>query len=514
MIVDHTPEGAAARPPLLSLDAIHKRFGGVRALNGAQLTVRGQGTVHGLIGANGSGKSTLLGILSGQLKPDSGTIRVDGRLTSFSGPVASIACGIAMVSQETAVAPDLTVAENILLGRRLVRRSAGISWRATRARAVQVLGQLGLDYSPDATLRSLRPDQRQMVEIARALSLDSRVLILDEPTSSLSDDEVRALFATIRVLKSAGVSTLFVSHRIAELFEICDEITVLRDGRTQGTGTATAFTPNSLVDLMVGTLEPAPHTREGHSSAGAGRAGQAALEVRNLSVGGAVKDVTFAVHKGEVVGVAGLVGAGRSELLAAIFGSVERSSGTVRVCGDADRRPSPRLSIRRGIGYVPPDRKDQGLVLAMNVRDNALMAATHRKARLRRPRPEEHERRLQDVAKILKLDYGSETRPVGTLSGGNQQKVVLAKWLMAEVPVLLLDEPTRGVDVAAKRDIHEMLRELAASGTAVLVSSSENDELLTLCDRIIVMSRGSVVRIVNADSADEAQLTNLAGGHS
>lgn len=252
---------ATRRPPLLELENVHKRFGGVRALAGARLTVTSAGSVHGLIGENGSGKSTLLGVLSGQLRPDSGIIRIGGEPVSLSSPLAALSHGIAMVSQENAVASDLTVAENILLGRRLVRHRFGISWQATRARAARVLEQLELDYSLDAPVGRLRPDQRQMVEIARALSLESRILILDEPTSSLSDDEVAALFKAIGRLKVAGVSTLFVSHRMAELFEICDDITVLRDGRTQGSGSTSSFTRGSLVELMVGAGKAPPRTR-------------------------------------------------------------------------------------------------------------------------------------------------------------------------------------------------------------------------------------------------------------
>jgi ABC-type sugar transport system ATPase subunit len=511
-------DGAAAggaNVPLLQLNGIHKRFGGVRALNGARLTVRTPGTVHGLIGANGSGKSTLLGVLSGQLQPDAGTIRVDGQETTFASPVAAIKRGIAMVAQETAVAPELTVAENVLLGRRLVRRPAGLSWRATRARALGVLERLNLDYDPDACVRTLRPDQRQMVEIARALSLDSRVLILDEPTSSLSDDEVRTLFATVTTLKGEGVSTLFVSHRMAELFEICDELTVLRDGMTAGAGAIGDFSRDSLVALMVGAQgELARDVRGFGRPRQSNRRAGVALSVREFGVGRAVHDVSFDVHEGEIVGVAGLVGAGRSELLAGIFGAEERACGTVSVCGDKGGPSDARASIRRGVGFVPPERKVDGAVLDMGVRDNVLMVVTHRNRRLGCPRPDKYAPRFRRVAQILNLSYGSELRPVATLSGGNQQKVVLAKWLMASPRVLLLDEPTRGVDVSAKADIHGLLRELAAEGTALLVSSSENDELLALCDRILVMSRGSLVGIVDAAEIDEAELTSLAGGHS
>ncbi len=515
-VSDHSvPGGAADPPPLLELIDIHKSFGGIRALNGAHLALDEPGIVHGLIGENGSGKSTLLGVLSGQLPPDAGEIRISGVPTSFNGPAAALANGIAMVSQETAVALDLTVAENILLGRRLVRGAAGISWRATKRRAVEILERLQLDYDPDATVRSLRPDQRQMVEIARALSLDSRILILDEPTSSLSDDEVLALFAAIRRLKVASVTTLFVSHRLAELFEICDELTVLRDGQTQGAGAMTGFTRDSLVDLMVGPRKSAELVPRGEWDALPAHTGrEVAMTVRDLCVTGAVRDVSFDLHAGEIVGVAGLVGAGRSEMLGAVFGANDRSAGTVSVFGKAVHGTSPRAAIRRGIGFVPPDRKEQGVVLGVGVRDNALMVATCRDGRLRRPRADGREARFRAVAQALNLRYGSEHHLVSTLSGGNQQKVALSKWLIDPPKVLILDEPTRGVDVRAKDDIHGLLRELAGRGMALLVSSSDNEELLALCDRVIVMSRGAVVATVDRQDVDEAQLTSLAGGHS
>jgi len=507
---------AACGPPLLQLHDIYKRYGGVHALRGAHLTLgSAPGTVHGLIGENGSGKSTLLGVLSGQLKPDLGVIRIDGKTVTFGGPLSALRHGIVMVPQEIAVAPDLTVAENILLGRRLVRRGWGINWRATRARAVGVLDRLNLDYDPDAPVRSLRPDQRQMVEIARALSLDSRILILDEPTSSLSDDEVGALFATIRRLKMTGVTTLFVSHRMAELFEICDEVTVLRDGETKGSGPIASFTRSSLVSLMVGHRKSEPtEPGDANSLRNGNPATGVALEVRNICVDGAVRGATFEVRAGEVVGIAGLVGAGRSELLEAIFGARRRSAGTISVFGDTDCGHSPRDSISRGIGFLPPDRKEQGVVLNMDIRDNALMVATYRQWRLRRPRPDKYEPRLQQAAKILNLRYSADPRPVATLSGGNQQKVALAKWLITPPSILMLDEPTRGVDVSSKQDIHAMLRAMASRGTAILVSSSENDELLAVCDRIIIMSRGAIIDVVEATQLGEAQLTSLAGGHS
>jgi ABC-type sugar transport system ATPase subunit len=495
------------------MEGIEKRYGGVRALRDGRLTIDRQGTVHGLIGENGSGKSTILGILSGQIRPDVGTLEVEGRPVSFTSPVDALRNGIAMVSQETALAPLLSVTENILLGRRLIRGRAGIDWKRSHDRAQSVLERLGLNYDSHAPVGSLRPDQRQMVEIARALSMDSRVLILDEPTSSLSEDEVGSIFEVIRNLSSAGVSTILVTHRLSELFEICDEITVLRDGQTVATGSAKSFTPDTLVSAMVGSTAAAqrvPRERKALSVEVANAA--PVLQVRDVSSGPELRDVDLAIRAGEIVGLAGLVGAGRSELLEAIFGSRTRS-GEVVVDGVALPAGRPSTAIARGIGYVPPDRKSQGVVLGMSILDNIMMSASSAYFRLRPPLTRRNVKSVSDVGTSVRIRTKNLGVAVNTLSGGNQQKVALGKWLIDPPQILLLDEPTRGVDVAAKAEIHQILSELADRGVALLVSSSENDELLNICDRIVVMLRGRVVAQVSRDGADEAKISRLSGGH-
>jgi ABC-type sugar transport system ATPase subunit len=501
-------------PPLLALTGVHKRFGGVRALRGADLTVSAGGVVHGLMGENGSGKSTLLSILSGQVRPDEGEIAIGGRPVELASPTAALRHGIAMVSQETALAVELTIAENVFLGRRMARTRRGIDWRSTRRRATEVLQRLGLDYDPAWPVRRLRPDQRQMVEIARALSMDARVLILDEPTSSLTDDEVEALFAAVRQLSRSGVSTIFVSHRLNEVFDLVDELTVLRDGRTAAHGPAGGFDARSLVDAMVGQegawkthARPAPgaHAHDDEP---------AALTVRGLTLPGAVDAVDLDVRRGEVVGIAGLVGAGRSELLEGVFGLRAPAGGEILLDGKPIAPSSPREAIEHGLGFLPPDRKSQGLVLSRTVEENLTMVATVGRRRFFPPGGRGIEERAREVTRTMRLRAPSGRALVSTLSGGNQQKVAVGKWLMAGPRVLLLDEPTRGVDVAAKSEIHELLRGVAGEGVAMLVSSSDTEELIELCDRIVVMFRGRVVASMAAGDADEPTIARYAGGEA
>jgi len=505
------PTGAA---PLLELRDLTKRYGGIHALRGASLTISRPGVVHGLIGENGSGKSTMLGILSGQVEPDSGSIGIGGEPVQFHRPLEAIAQGIAMVSQETALAPALTVAENILLGSRLVGGRFGIDWSATRARAAEVLDRLRLPIDPEQLTGSLSPDRQQMVEIARALSMDARVLILDEPTSSLTDDQVGVLFRTIETLKAQGVSVVFVSHRLGEMFAIVDELTVLRDGRTVAEGPMAEFDVHRIVDEMVGRqgawAEHAGLERDFSRAAGE----PPALAVEGLEVPGVIRGASFEVGRGEIVGIAGLVGSGRSELLEAIFGARAIGAGEILLAGSPYRPKQPRAAITRRIGYLPPDRKVRGLVLGRSVRDNLTMAVTAFLWRLLPYRKSRTAPIVDRVMRTMRVRAASPDVAVGTLSGGNQQKVALGKWLAVDSEVLLLDEPTRGVDVAAKAEIHGLLHEAAERGAALLVSSSENEELIELCDRILVLFRGEIIASVESKEATEAILGRYTGGHT
>ena len=474
---------------LLSVTGIHKRFGGVHALRGAELAVR-RGEIHSLVGANGSGKSTLLNILSGQVAPDAGTIVLDGEPVRFRDPSRALASGIATVTQETTLVPELSVAENILLGPRKVRRWFGIDWRASRRRAAEFQRLLGAEFSVDDKVSDLPADQRQLVEIARAISMDARVLLLDEPTSSLTEAEVESLFELVRSLKARGLTTIFVTHRMSELFALADRVTILRDGRTVEVGEIGSYDPDRIIERMVGAL-PAPAT-----------------------VPGGVHDATLTVGAGEAVGIAGLTGSGRTELLEAIFGMRRPSAGRVEVGGVELRHGHVAQAIEHGLAYVPGDRKNQGLVLSMSVTENLMMASTSHRMRLRVPSRSRERAEARALASTFGILAPSTDASCRTLSGGNQQKVVIAKWMRGSPTVLLMDEPTRGVDVGAKREIYRLLAEAREQGVGILVSSSETEELLLLCDRILVMARGRIVASLDRAHATEANLAHYSMGVS
>lgn len=492
---------------ILAASEIHKRFGGVHALRGARLELQ-HGEVHALVGENGSGKSTLLRILSGQIRADSGWTVLDGREVVLPNPTIALRHGIVTVTQETTLVPDLSIAENVFLGRRMSRARVGIDWKSTNHRALEVLRRLNLDLNPATHVRRLRPDQQQMVEIARALSMDARIFILDEPTSALTDDEVEALFRIVRRLREERVAIVFVSHRLNEVFAIADRITVLRDGLTVGSRPAAEFDKRSLISLMIGREqeESAVHTARS-------RAGQAALGVRHLTLPGVLDDVNLEVTPGEIVGLAGLVGAGRSEVLESIFGLHREAMGRFELAGKPVRFRSPRQAVKRGLAFVPSDRKLLGLVLSQSVRENVMMVCTALTWRLRHPSIRSEMRIVHQALRNLQIQASSTQASVSTLSGGNQQKVVLAKWLALKPKVMMLDEPTRGVDVGAKAEIYRLLREAAETGIGILVSSSETPELLTLCDRVLVMFRGRIMASLSREQASEAMIAQYAMGH-
>jgi ABC-type sugar transport system ATPase subunit len=503
-----SPVGESA----LVLAGIHKRFGGVHALRGAHLVISESGVVHGLIGENGSGKSTLLGILAGQLRPDAGGLVVAGEPLTFRSPVDALARGITLVSQEVAVAPDLSVAENILMGHRYAGSPFHIRWRDTNRRAAEVLEQLGVNVDPAMLVSRLRPDQRQLVEIARALSMDAKIMILDEPTSSLTTREVDALFNVIRTLKGRGVSMIFVSHRLSEFFEVVDELTVLRDGQTVAAGPVSAFDADTVVDAMIGAGSERSSQDRGTVPRSRNVGTVLALRVRDVEVAGLLGGVSLDVAPGEIVGLAGLGGAGRGELLECVFGVRHHDSGTIEIHGKPLGEGGARSAIASGVGYLPPDRKTDGLVLSMSVNDNLASALEMSRPRLGLPRRSDNAALTATTVQRLRIRATSGSVLVGSLSGGNQQKVALGKWLVAGSRLLLLDEPTRGVDVGSKAEIHALLRELADDGVGMLVSSSENEELLELCDRILVVFRGRVVADLSAKEANETTIARLASG--
>jgi rhamnose transport system ATP-binding protein len=491
--------------PVLVAEGLHKRYDGAQALGGATMALYA-GEIHGLCGENGSGKSTLLKIVSAQISADQGRVVLDGRVTRFGDASQALQAGIATVTQERALVDDLSVAENIFLGPRKPRSWYGVDWRETRRRARTLLDSLGCSIDLDAPVGRLRPDLQQMVEIARALSTDARVLILDEPTSSLADDEVESLFAAFRALKGSGVATVFVSHRLREVFALCDRLTVLRDGEVVGSGPVDDFDERRLVSLMLGRELDAlslEDRRQDHLEG-------AVLRVRGLGVPGRLDGLSFDVGPGEVVGLAGLVGAGRSDLLGALFGLEPGMTGTVEVDGRPVLPRTPAHAMAAGFGFVPADRKAHGLVLDMTLRENLLMARDSQKARLARPSRGADRRATTDAARAFHITAGSHDAAVSRLSGGNQQKVVLAKWFATEPRVMLLDEPTRGVDVGSKAEIYRLLEEAKERGLAILVSSSETSELLLLCDRVLVMARGRITASFDRDEADEALIARAA----
>jgi ABC-type sugar transport system ATPase subunit len=504
--VQPEPTESDLRRPFLSVVNVHKKFGGVAALRGAHLSVQ-QGEVHSLVGANGSGKSTLLNVLSGQVLPDAGSVYLDGQRVQLGNPVRALALGISTVTQETTLVPELSVAENVLLGPRKKRRWYGIDWRATNAEVARILEQLDVDFEPRDTVSRLRPDQQQMVEIARAVSVEAKALLLDEPTSALAEREVEALFRLVRRLRDRKMAIVFVSHRMSELFQLVDRITILRDGQTVDSGPIGNYDVERIVQKMVGSAGRSRRTALAQS-----HGAEPVLSVRELQVDTRVRGVSFDLCAGEALGLAGLGGSGRATLLDAIFGSVSRSSGSVHASSVPLRPGNIAHAIANGLAYIPGDRKLLGLVPHMTVAENLSMALTSKVNRLRPVQPVRERALVRSAIREFGLVAKDHRQPCSMLSGGNQQKVLITKWLFTQPRVLLMDEPTRGVDVHAKRDIYDILLEQKSKGLAMVISSSETEELLLLCDRVIVMFRGEVVADVPRHGADEAVITRFAMG--
>ena len=504
-------------PPLLTVSLISKRFPGVQALDQVSLEVM-PGEVHGLLGENGAGKSTLLKILSGADQPDAGAIEFMGRTVRLDSPHHGQSLGIVTIYQEFSLFPSLTVAENIFIGRQ-PGRAGIVSWRAMREQSRALTDRLEVALDPMAPVSTLSVAEQQMVEIARALSMDSRLLIMDEPTSALSDNEVRRLFQIIADLKAQGLSIIFVTHRLEEVPEICDRVTVLRDGRKVGEGTVEELTSNDIIRMMVGRDVDRLFQRRERRAPGA-----VALRVHGLTRRGRAQDphatvlddISFEVRRGEILGLAGLVGAGRTDLARAIFGADRIAQGRIEVDGAPVRIASPSDAIRHGIGLVPEDRKQQALFLSLAVRENFSIAALGQMLRWKVFVREDEELALMErYRRTLNIRMAGPEQTVANVSGGNQQKVVLARWLVVKPKVLIVDEPTRGIDVAAKAEVHQLLDEMAADGIAIIVISSELPEILAVSDRIIIMREGVITgEILGDDATEEAlmQMMTLGGG--
>ena len=488
---------------LLRMTGIDKRFPGVKALDDVSLEVV-EGEVHGLLGENGAGKSTLLKILSGALTPDAGAIEFAGRDVTLPDPQSAQRLGIVTIYQEFNLIPSMTVEENLFLGREPVT-GPFVSWPAMRRATRALARRYGLDLPASREVRDLSVAQQQMVEIARALSMRSRLIVMDEPTSALSGTETHRLFAIVRDLRREGISTIFVTHRLQEVLEICDRVTVLRDGRLSGKADAAGLTIDRIIRMMVGRsanelFKPLPPRTPG----------DVILKVTGLSRKGAVTDpravvlddVSFTVRRGEIMGIAGLVGSGRTELARCLYGADPRTAGEVEVEGKPLSIRSPEHAIAAGIGLVPEDRKQQALFLDLAVRENLTIAALGKLLRWGFVRRGAERELVERFRKSLNIRMSGPEQTVKNLSGGNQQKVVLARWLALGPRILIVDEPTRGIDVGAKAEVHQLLHEMARSGIAILAISSELAELLAISDRILAMRVG---RIAGSLSRHEAR---------
>lgn len=489
--------------PLLEVRDVVKHFDVVTALDRVDFDVHA-GEVHALVGENGSGKSTLLSILAGAQRPDAGSILVDGVTRTFSSPGDAHELGIALIHQEPQVVDDLTVAENILLGQ-WPRVRGMVAWRSLRRRATEVLEGLGVDLNVNANVGDLPLGRRQIVEIARALALDPRVLLLDEATSSLSEQDTQALFSHLMRLRSDGVGIVYISHRMRELFELADRATVLRDGvvvsRTQMADTD----ERRLASTMVG------RDLEGYWHKAETTRGRPVLEVRGLSRGH-LEDVNLDLHEGEVVGLAGFAGSGRSALVRTLVGLRRYRTGHVILDGHEVKIRDPQHALSLGIACVPEDRKAHGLILDWSVERNSSLACAAQRSPLALLRRRWDREVFERSSHGLRIKAASPDQPARSLSGGNQQKVVVAKNLGLSPRVLILDEPTRGVDIGAKADIYAIIADLVSKGMALLVVSSELPELLGVCDRILVMHRGRIVKELSREEADEETIVFFSSG--
>ena len=492
---------------LLKLTDISKHFGGVHALKGVSFELLA-GEVHAIVGENGAGKSTLIKVITGAHRPDGGSIEIGGQPVADNDPSTSRSLGVAAIYQQPALFPDLTVTENI--GLRLER---GGPWRLLRwgertRRAAELLARVGADVSPGALVRDLSMPQQQLVEIASALGGDAKVLILDEPTASLSDREVDNLFRVVRELKAQGVGMIYISHRLEELPQIADRVTVLRDGTYVGTQPMAGVDRPTLIKMMVGrelsAVFPKAKSRLGDVVLEAFDVGCAASGIRNVTLG---------VRSGEILGLAGLVGAGRTELARVLFGLTPADEGKILVNSQEVAICSPAQAVRLGIAYVPEDRRRHGVVLDLPVSANASLAALRSVSRGGLISAAKERTLAEGYVRRLGIKTPSVDTPVGHLSGGNQQKVALARWLATDPHVVILDEPTQGVDVGAKAEIHKMMGELAARGLAVVMISSELPEILGMSDRIVVMHAGTVAGELTRAEATQEKVMELALGH-
>ncbi|MER7810720.1 sugar ABC transporter ATP-binding protein [Streptomyces sp900116325] len=491
--------------PVLALTDVSKSFGAVRALQDVSLQLL-PGEVHALAGENGAGKSTLIKTLAGVHRPDSGQVLLDGEPVVFNGPADARNAGIAVIYQEPTLFPDLSIAENIFMGRQPRASLGRIDRRAVREATAALMTRLGVAFDPERLARGLSIADQQIVEIAKALSFDARVLIMDEPTAALTGSETARLFSVVRTLRASGAAVLFISHRLEEIFGLCQRVTTLRDGRWVASEPLDGLTEDDLVRRMVGRDLDELYPKQ------ATTVGETALSVRRLTREGVFRDVSFEVRRGEIVALAGLVGAGRSEVVQAVFGVDKADAGEVHVNGTPLRAGSPTAAMDAGVALVPEDRRQRGLVMEMSIERNIGLTGLGSLGSGGMVRRTLERGRATDWAVKLQLKYNRLSDTVGVLSGGNQQKVVLAKWLATDPSVLIVDEPTRGIDVGTKAEVHRLLSSLAAEGLAVLMVSSDLPEVLGMADRVLVMHEGRLVAEIPREEATEETVMAAATG--
>ncbi len=499
--------------PLLVLERATKSFGPVRALVDAEITLF-PGEAHALVGENGAGKSTLVKILAGVHQPDSGRLLIDGKPTVFTGPAAAREAGVSIIYQEPTLFPDLTVAENIYIGRQPLRAGRRIDRAAMNKAAAELFARLGVRLDPERQARGLSVADQQIVEIAKALSLngarslDARVLVMDEPTAALTTVEVRRLFEVVHTLRTHGAAVLFISHRLEEVFASCQRVTIMRDGQFVRSAPIDEVTVDEIIRSMVGrelsALFPKTPTEPG----------DVVLEVDGLGRDNVLRDISFTVRRGEIVALAGLVGAGRSEVARAIFGIDKPTEGTVRINGRELPTGRPLAAMAAGIALVPEDRRQQGLVMELGIDRNLTLASLARLRRFGLIQRRAERGLTREWAQRLQVKFGRITNAVATLSGGNQQKVVLGKWLARDPELLIIDEPTRGIDVGTKSEVHRILDELVGRGMAVLMISSELPEVLGMADRVLVMHEGRITAEFDRADATEDAIMRAATGQA
>jgi len=493
---------------MLKMSNICKSFPGVKALDSIEFHVK-KGDIHGLVGENGAGKSTLIKVLSGAYQCENGDVVINGELVKYPAPSLMIEKGVAVIYQELMLLEHGTVAENIFLGRQPHNRFGFIDYKKMFNDAKEILESLNLDLDPGAVVGRLSVAKRQMVEIAKAMSRNAKVIVLDEPTAVLGESELEGLFRLIRELSDKGITFIYISHRLKEIFGLCRTVTIMKDGKVVETGAVSQYTIDLLVQKMVGR-----EMKDIYPSKAGRRPGEEVLQVKDLTRKGIFQDVSFSVRKGEIFGIAGLAGAGRTEVLRAIIGADPFDSGAVTVNGERVFFKSPKNAIQKKLGIVPEERKTQGLFLKQDVVFNTSISAIQKFCRFGLINLRAERKNAMDYINLFQTKPGMPYILTQNMSGGNQQKVVMSKWLTTECEILLVDEPTRGIDVGAKQEIYKILNQLVERGMTLIMVSSELPEILGMCDRVMIMCEGRVTGIINAEKADEELLMTYATKHT